>query len=830
MNFNKKYMKYKKNKSKSKIKDYSLKYDGYLIVKSLNELRYFNIHTQEYLYSKPTHNIKNIIVFVSDFDTYKNYIIELYKQFLLINCDLMCPCLFDDKKCLTYFGGYVLNKKIEIYDEQHYPNLNKLDEIFYNKRTNILFRNFFIAKTQKSIEQIINNLNTFQFTDLICVVTPYVQITYNRSYVYKKNIQSKNIIQNIPIENEIIVDNSLTSKKYFTGDIILKNQKTVLICENSCLTPSKDCGSKYIYEFIKLLLHKNYKVHFFSSSNFAYLPETEFLKQSGVYIHYNRTNFTYKSLENFLKNNVIYFDYIFLSRGNICHNDKNIVKKICPSSKLIYITHDISHVRLGDKHKMEQQKKIELNNIKFCDMSLIVSSDEMSYLKSLHIDENKIFYYPICYKNVDITKRLSINETKDIYFIGSSHPPNIEALENFLKNIWCHILKIDSNIKFHIIGSSGYSIKETYENVIIHGLICDDELNIFLNNTRVNIVPLLSGAGMKGKVLQAFNNNIPVITTNIGIQGMDVKHMSEVLVIDLNDSVKCARDICNYYNNLEILKKCSNNAYRYFNSNFNMEKSSIYMNKMFQKLDSTSFKICTKPYRCLIMCIVYSYEYSIKMIYDFFKKILIDIPYTLYFIINNTDLYEKINENYNHMKNVFIVEGDNSCHEFSGYQSLINKMKNNQINNFDSILLTNETLLTHFPINHITNLNKEIFISTFKNVIACGLIDRYSFNCKFNSINLGEWIRGNFILMNMNILKDLNYKVQNFSSKIIDNNGNFKLSISKKYKNVINNWLLNERYIKMTKEQIAIKKTCILNEQYFGGIILSNYKYLDLRI
>ena len=244
---------------------------------------------------------------------------------------------------------------------------------------------------------------------------------------------------------------------------------------------------------------------------------------------------------------------------------------ICPNSKLIYITHDIAHRRLQSPEK-ELVKRNEFQNIDTCDLSIIVSLDEMSYLKNENVDENKLFYYPICYKNVNNSKRLSIDKTKDIYFIGSTHTPNIEAINYFLEHVWVNVIKLDSNIKFHIIGSCGYSIEKSYENVEIRGFMSDNELNNFLNSVRINIVPLLSGGGMKGKVLQSFNHGVPVISSDIGIQGMNVNDKSEVLMIDLNDPIKCAKNIYNYYHDLKTLRDCSDKALKYFNSNFNEEK------------------------------------------------------------------------------------------------------------------------------------------------------------------------------------------------------------------------------------------------------------------
>ena len=57
-------------------------------------------------------------------------------------------------------------------------------------------------------------------------------------------------------------------------------------------------------------------------------------------------------------------------------------------------------------------------------------------------------------------------------------------------------------------------------------------------------------------------------------------------------------------------------------------------------------------------------------------------------------------------------------------------------------------------------MDKKIFASSCKNIVVYGLIDKFSLNTEINSLIIGEWLRGNFILMNMNILKTINYKIQ----------------------------------------------------------------------
>tara|TARA_B110000971_G_scaffold209487_1_gene235678 strand:+ start:616 stop:3282 length:2667 start_codon:yes stop_codon:yes gene_type:complete len=802
-----------------------------IIVKTLDDTKYFNMKTQDYLLHKPNVFVENAIVFVDDFVKYKNIVSSLYDQFLNVYCDILCPCLLDEHGSLTYFGGYCSNNQIELFDNRHYLNLNERDEAFYNKKTNIIYRNCFVVNSCINIMEIRENLNMFQFTELNAIVTPYVQIKCDESVSFDRKCNSGALYELI-VEKEVIVENELLSNKYFVGNNIIKINRTVLICENSILTPSQDCGSKYMFEFIKLLIKNNFTVHFFSAGNYAYLLETDFFKQLGVYVHYDRENCRYKSLGNFLKNNPIYFDYIFLSRQDICHENREYVRQHCPSSKMIFITHDIAHNR-APFPESETIKLVEVNNIKSCDLSLIVSKDEMTYLKSINIDDTKLFYYPICYEKANRSNRLHIKQTNGLYFIGSTHTPNIESLNFFIRHIWPHIVYRDNSLKLHIIGSCGNRIEEDIKNVVVHGVMKEHDLLSFLDNVRVSIVPLLNGGGLKGKVLQSFNHGIPVISSEIGIQGMNVKHLSEVCIVDINDHINCAKNIVEYYNNITLLDRCSKNAIDYFDSNFSSNESQKYMKKMFQQLDNMPQKTYHTQYNCIIMCVVYNDVNVIKLMYDFFKKTETVVEFTFYFIINTEleSVYLKANDLIKCMQNTYVVHGDNECHEFSGIQSTINTLHNQQVlAGFDSIVITNETLLTHFPTNHLKlgKLNVESFVSASTAEIIYGLIDAFPFKGSLNEAEIKSWVRSNFILMNMNVLAQINYTIQHFNKSILDKNNKCVLNISAEYENLIDNWLKEERYAKRTKEALKTRKTCILNEHYLGSV-LYKFKTIDLR-
>lgn len=117
---------------------------------------------------------------------------------------------------------------------------------------------------------------------------------------------------------------------------------------------------------------------------------------------------------------------------------------------------------------------------------------------------------------ISINSRSSFNysaEKKGILFIGSlDWQPNREGLDWFLENIYPAI----DHIPLTIAGKGNF--KCDIKNVtVIPNYESTEEL---LASHRMMIVPLLSGAGIRIKILEALKFGMPLISTKIGAEGI----------------------------------------------------------------------------------------------------------------------------------------------------------------------------------------------------------------------------------------------------------------------------------------------------------------------
>ena len=72
----------------------------------------------------------------------------------------------------------------------------------------------------------------------------------------------------------------------------------------------------------------------------------------------------------------------------------------------------------------------------------------------------------------------------------------------------------------------------------------DDDLMVLYEKVRISVVPLRYGAGIKGKVLQALRKGVPVVTTDIGAEG--IPDRENCLMVE-NEADSFAKKIINVY-------------------------------------------------------------------------------------------------------------------------------------------------------------------------------------------------------------------------------------------------------------------------------------------
>ncbi len=119
------------------------------------------------------------------------------------------------------------------------------------------------------------------------------------------------------------------------------------------------------------------------------------------------------------------------------------------------------------------------------------------------------------------------------FHIGSMEwEANKQSVQWFLRECWPRILEKNPQAEFHLAGKGLVKDDLTYSGVgvFVHGEV--DSSEEFMMAHGIAVVPLLSGSGIRMKILEAMLYGCPVVTTNIGMQGLSVTPGLELRVAD----------------------------------------------------------------------------------------------------------------------------------------------------------------------------------------------------------------------------------------------------------------------------------------------------------
>lgn len=128
----------------------------------------------------------------------------------------------------------------------------------------------------------------------------------------------------------------------------------------------------------------------------------------------------------------------------------------------------------------------------------------------------------------------NVNEIpQSVFHFGSMDwLPNEEAVLWFVNNVWDKVLEKVPQAKFYIVGR-GMSVKVSSllkSNVVIVGKAESPE-SVY-HGYSIMIVPLLSGSGMRIKMIEGMAYGKPIVSTRIGAEGISVNSGKDCLLAD----------------------------------------------------------------------------------------------------------------------------------------------------------------------------------------------------------------------------------------------------------------------------------------------------------
>jgi len=127
-------------------------------------------------------------------------------------------------------------------------------------------------------------------------------------------------------------------------------------------------------------------------------------------------------------------------------------------------------------------------------------------------------------------------ERRHVCFIGSGSPHNVAAVRAFAERVLPHLLKSDPTAEFHVLGADHADARisgtaELLSRIRLIGAVPDAVPA--LSAYRAFACPMVSGSGLKGKVLDAMAAGTPVVATVPSVEGMHCVQGDSVVLAEL---------------------------------------------------------------------------------------------------------------------------------------------------------------------------------------------------------------------------------------------------------------------------------------------------------
>jgi len=174
----------------------------------------------------------------------------------------------------------------------------------------------------------------------------------------------------------------------------------------------------------------------------------------------------------------------------------------------------------------------------YADLILTVSQKEKRCLKYYGIRERRVEVIPNgvdieCFTDLPeiskVREKYDLEKSRIVIFVGNmEYSPNREAVELLSSMIAPKVLENIQNVKFLVVGRKPRETK--LPNIVFTGVV--DSVPKLLAISDVAVAPLLHGSGTRLKILEYLSCGLPVISTSIGVEGLEVTNGFNILIED----------------------------------------------------------------------------------------------------------------------------------------------------------------------------------------------------------------------------------------------------------------------------------------------------------
>ncbi len=361
-------------------------------------------------------------------------------------------------------------------------------------------------------------------------------------------------------------------------------------------------GSRTNFMYLSLLVKMGLNVKFLPADFKRVEPYLSELNDLGIETldgEWYRNNW-----ESWLRNNGQENDYVFFYKPDPAIKFLEAVKKYTEAT-IIYQCSDLHYLRLKREAQVKNDKTIlakaglykkkEDFIFSSSDVLLTFSEVEEKIIKE-DFPHKRVLTVPLFfYENVPAPDR-DFGKRMDLLFVGGfAHTPNRDAVSWFCTEVLPLIRREIPKIVFNVVGANPPKDISALQskNVRILGKVSEERLKELYKTARLVVIPLRFGAGVKGKAIEALYHGVPVVSTSIGLEG--IEGIDEIFAAQ-DVPAAFASQVVSLYKDEEKLKELSERGSTFIEETFTSQKAAELMsNILFSAGQEAAVKVADSP-------------------------------------------------------------------------------------------------------------------------------------------------------------------------------------------------------------------------------------------
>ena len=310
----------------------------------------------------------------------------------------------------------------------------------------------------------------------------------------------------------------------------------ILFIDYTTPMPDQSAGSYAALQEIRLVQSLGYKVTFLPE-NLAYLGKyTGALQKNGVEVI---TSPFYRSAEEFLQDRGREFDAFYITRYHVVNNVVPHIRAANPQAPVLMNNADLHYLRLlrkavadGDEAQKTAARAVQADEFAAMrSVDVVLSYNEMEHSVIEAQSEGGIKVMP-CPWVLDLPDSVPPRKGRaGLSFLGGfQHHPNVEGVEWFARTVMPRLAAVRPELKLSIYGSRMGDRIANLATPQIDPVGFVEEISDAYDRHMVFVAPLLSGAGIKGKVLSALAHGIPCVLSPLAAEGIGLLNGRDCLI------------------------------------------------------------------------------------------------------------------------------------------------------------------------------------------------------------------------------------------------------------------------------------------------------------